>query len=186
MRWNERCHRLTYVYLLTKNVPKICIASPLYAVLINAYVNYYHSSLSFDDGSLRDSNEENWCSNRVSINAFHPCLGDFIKHIRTKPKEICFRCIHMMQMWSGSSRALYHHKVGFQLRAKCGCVMLHNGAHYEMYGAHPVNVLKLRQNGRLSVDDISTCICLDENEWISINISIKFVHKQINNIPALV
>ena len=36
-------------------------------------------------------------------------------------------------------------------------------------------------------DDIFKCIFLNENVWISINISLKFVPKgQINNVPALV
>ena len=36
-------------------------------------------------------------------------------------------------------------------------------------------------------EDIFKCIFLNENVWISINISQKFVPKgQINNIPALV
>ena len=36
-------------------------------------------------------------------------------------------------------------------------------------------------------DDIFKCIFLNENVWISLQISLKFVPKvQINNIPALV
>ena len=43
------------------------------------------------------------------------------------------------------------------------------------------------QNGRHFPDDIFKCIFLDENAWISIKISLKFVPKDpINNIPALV
>ena len=39
----------------------------------------------------------------------------------------------------------------------------------------------------VSADDILKCIFLNENIWISINISLKFVPKGgINNIPALV
>ena len=50
-----------------------------------------------------------------------------------------------------------------------------------------INTLRLRQNVSLSTDDIFTCIFLNENVWISINISLKFVPQgQINNIPALV
>ena len=50
-----------------------------------------------------------------------------------------------------------------------------------------VNTLRPRQNGRHFPDDIFKCIFLNENEWISINISLKFVPKgQINNIPSLV
>ena len=50
-----------------------------------------------------------------------------------------------------------------------------------------VNTLRLRQNGRHYADDIFKCILLNENVWITINNSLKFVPKGlINNIPALV
>ena len=51
-----------------------------------------------------------------------------------------------------------------------------------------VNTLRLRQNGRRDFpDDIFKCIFLNENVWISIKISLKFVPKDpINNIPALI
>ena len=49
------------------------------------------------------------------------------------------------------------------------------------------NILGLRQDGRHFPDDILKCIFLNENVWISIKISLKFVPKgQINTIPALV
>ena len=49
------------------------------------------------------------------------------------------------------------------------------------------DTLRLRQNGRHFPDDICKCIFLNENVWISIRISLKFVAKgPINNIPALV
>ena len=47
--------------------------------------------------------------------------------------------------------------------------------------------MRLRQNGRHFPDDIFRCIFLNENVWISIKFSLKFVPKvRINNIPALV
>ena len=50
-----------------------------------------------------------------------------------------------------------------------------------------VNTLRPRQNGRHFPDDILKWVFLNENVWISIAISLKFVPKgQINNIPALV
>ena len=50
-----------------------------------------------------------------------------------------------------------------------------------------VNTLRPRQNGRHFADDIFKCIFLNENVWIPIKISMKFVPKgPINNIPALV
>ena len=50
-----------------------------------------------------------------------------------------------------------------------------------------VNTLRRRQNGRHFPDDIFKCIFLNENVWISIKISLRFVPKgPIDNIPALV
>ena len=50
-----------------------------------------------------------------------------------------------------------------------------------------VNTLRPRQNGRHFADDIFKCMFLNENVWIPIKISLKFVPKgPINNIPALV
>ena len=50
-----------------------------------------------------------------------------------------------------------------------------------------INTLRPRQNGRHFADDIPKCIFLNENVWIPIEISMKFVSKgPINNIPALV
>ena len=49
------------------------------------------------------------------------------------------------------------------------------------------NTLRPRQNGCLFADDIFKRIFLNENVWISITISLKFVPKgPMNNIPALV
>ena len=47
--------------------------------------------------------------------------------------------------------------------------------------------LRSRKSGRHITDDIFKCIFLNENVWILIKISLKFVPKgPINNIPALV
>ena len=51
----------------------------------------------------------------------------------------------------------------------------------------PFNTLRLRQNGRYFADDIFKYIFLNENAWISLKISLKFVpNVPIDNIPALV
>ena len=48
------------------------------------------------------------------------------------------------------------------------------------------NTLRPRQNGRHFADDIFKCIFLNENVWISLNISLNFAPRfRINNIPAL-
>ena len=50
-----------------------------------------------------------------------------------------------------------------------------------------INSLRLRQSGRHFADDIFKCISLNENVWIPIKISLKYVPKgPINNIPSLV
>ena len=50
-----------------------------------------------------------------------------------------------------------------------------------------INTLRPRQNGRHFADSIFKCIVLNENVWIPIKISLKFVPKgPSNNIPALV
>ena len=50
-----------------------------------------------------------------------------------------------------------------------------------------INTLRPRQNGRHFPDAIFKRIFLNQNEWISIKISLKFVpNVPINNIPALV
>ena len=50
-----------------------------------------------------------------------------------------------------------------------------------------LNTLRPRQNGRNFAEDIFICIFLNENVWIPIRISLKFVPKcLINNNPALV
>ena len=49
------------------------------------------------------------------------------------------------------------------------------------------NTLRPRQNGRHFADDVLKCIFFNENVWISLKISLKFVPKgPINNIPPLV
>ena len=54
-------------------------------------------------------------------------------------------------------------------------------------GHNELNTLRPRQNGRRYPDDIFKWIFLNENVWISINISLKFVPRgPINNIPTLV
>ena len=52
---------------------------------------------------------------------------------------------------------------------------------------HLLNTLRPRQNGCRFADDIFECIFLNENVWISLNISLKYILKvPFNNIPTLV
>ena len=58
---------------------------------------------------------------------------------------------------------------------------------YSCFSTQSFNTLRPRQNGRHFADDIFKCIFLNENLWISIKFSLKFVPKgPINHIPALV
>ena len=69
--------------------------------------------------------------------------------------------------------------------AKCVHWNLKNTCYYFTWVKF--NTLWPRQNGRHFPDDIFKRIFLNENVWISINISLKFVPMgQINNIPTLV
>ena len=56
---------------------------------------------------------------------------------------------------------------------------------HEIY--FPIKALRQRQNGHHFADNIFKCISSNDNAWISLTISLKFVSKVgINNIPALV
>ena len=58
---------------------------------------------------------------------------------------------------------------------------------YLQYCQVSFNILRLRKNGCYSADDIFKCIFLNEEEWISIMITLKYIPKgPINNKPALV
>ena len=72
--------------------------------------------------------------------------------------------------------------------SKSSDVLLSNYLDIHLANAiNAINKLRPGQNGRHFPDDILKCIFLNENVWISIKISPKFVPKgPINNIPALV
>ena len=58
---------------------------------------------------------------------------------------------------------------------------------WSLYSMTYLNTLRPRQNVRHFPDDIFKCVFLNENVWIPIKISLKFVPKgPIYNIPALV
>ena len=70
------------------------------------------------------------------------------------------------------------------IKARCKMVLM---AMYQTHQKHHINALRPRPNRRHVADDIFKCIFLNENVWIPIKISLKFVPKgPINNIPALV
>ena len=76
----------------------------------------------------------------------------------------------------------WHSLIYFRLFKNQDC--LHRSCEGRMVG---INTLRLRQNGRHFADDVFKCIFLNENMWISLKISLRYVPKGlINNIPALV
>ena len=68
------------------------------------------------------------------------------------------------------------------------CLSLGSGKHLGRFSfLYIINTLRPRQNGLHFPDDIFKCIYLNENAWIAIKISLKFVPPvPINNIPAMV
>ena len=67
------------------------------------------------------------------------------------------------------------------------CISAWRYLSFFFYLCIPFNTLGPRQNGRRFTDDIFKCIYLNENVWIPIKISLKFVPKApINNVLALV
>ena len=72
-------------------------------------------------------------------------------------------------------------------RADYGSSKVETIAGHSLWSLQQVNTLRPRPNGRHFIDDIFKWIFLEENVWISINISLKFVPRgPINNIPTLV
>ena len=64
----------------------------------------------------------------------------------------------------------------------------HTHTHIYIYiYIHRINTLRPRQNCHHFANDIFKCIFLNENVWLSLKISLKFVPEvRINNIPALI
>ena len=85
---------------------------------------------------------------------------------------------HWFRLWHGASQAPCHYLN--QCWPRCPTP-------YGITETQWVNTLRPRQNGRHFPDDIFKWIFLNENVWISINISLKFVPRgPINSIPTLV
>ena len=84
------------------------------------------------------------------------------------------------EMYAGEKTGEKWEKLTLQNLKKYGCYVAPNHK-------KNLNTLMPRQNGCHFADDISKCIFLNENVWIPIKISLKFVPEgPINNIPALV
>ena len=73
----------------------------------------------------------------------------------------------------------------YQICSSSGCCIIEACVSILVLGF--INTLRPRQNGRHFADDIFKCVFFNENAWISLQISLKFVPKfRINNITALV
>ena len=69
----------------------------------------------------------------------------------------------------------------------CGDNMILSMSYFHNGISYAVNTLRPRQNGRPFADDNFKWIFLNEDIWISLRISLRFVPRvRINNIPALV
>ena len=96
--------------------------------------------------------------------------------------------VYIMVMYFGIYMYIYIYFISFEYEiiARTGLLRLcHKLLAFIEY--LPFNSLRPRQNGRHFADDIFKCIFLNENVWIPIKISLKFVLKgSINDISALV
>ena len=90
------------------------------------------------------------------------------------------------------TRHLYDYKVirlGMWMRVACSSLIYKKVSRVLTWKRtyRPFNTLRSRQNGRQFPGDIFNCIFFNENVWISITISLKFVPKvPIDNKTALV
>ena len=100
----------------------------------------------------------------------------YVQFMSQKRKRFALRVFCCMHIVSFDSILFLHFLIPpVSLHRNCGDHMV------------TVNTLRPKQNGRHFTDDIFKCIFLNENNWISLKISLKFVPKgPINNIPALV
>ena len=103
------------------------------------------------------------------------CAG--LSHCNQPVHVVCSYCVWIMQMFTGLFKPpdWFNDVMGLWLNVEESLVVCN------------LHTLRPRQNVRLSTDDIFTCIFLNENMWILINISLKFVSmRPINNLPTLV
>ena len=94
---------------------------------------------------------------------------------------------HMPPFYSGRMRTNYSHWWVYGGLDQQGKSLLVNKASDQLLTVLPVNSLRLRQDGCHFVDDVFTCILLNENFWISNNFSLKCVPWcVIDNMQSLV
>ena len=110
----------------------------------------------------------------------YTCAQDLIRHFLIMSSYTCIQMIHIpRKLEQGMSNLLVIIAPADDLT--------HMDLSVISTPPNLFNTLRPRQNGRHLADDILKCIFLNENVWVSIKISLKFVPKgPINNIPALV
>ena len=149
------------------------------------------------------------CGSQTPINVgWEPTLEATFVMYSLQPTTITSNQSHTWIIYILCLSGIILVKVGFhtnrcQSFPKCGLYVVVFFVDFHIYGSAQdcsnsivdtlevlkscINTLRPRQNGRHLPDDIFKCISLNENIWISIEISLKFVRKgSINNIPALV
>ena len=100
---------------------------------------------------------------------------------------------HLKQYWLVISEVLWHSPKRNVMVSAHATILYNEFQNYTFtitatsHGGQGVITLRSRQNEQHFADDIFKRIFFNENVWISIKISLKFVPKgPINNIPALV
>ena len=114
------------------------------------------------------------CSTLITVN--------FLQNIRNTP------CLAWGARYVSLKSDLYLTKQWYVFFCNVAFILVHAIAGPNYTGnIYSLDSLRLRQNGRHLADDIFKWIFLNENVWLSINISLKFVPMgQMNNIPALI
>ena len=116
-------------------------------------------------------------------------VPDHMSHMNARNhkmyRAVCIQCAHFPcdDCENTCTLSHYHHKTGsmnhlplFRVRS------WNNGMHRMSF-----YVVMVIQNGRHFADDVFKCFFWNENVWISLMVSLKFVpNDPINNIPAWV
>ena len=170
------------LWFVSKNEKLFNVSFPHY-VYVLSMLNGTQCSVVFQDRAL------NYLSSCIDqVNSFGDILQLVIveliyKVCHANPQERArfIRCIY--NLLNSSSPAVRYEAAGTLVTLSNAPTAVKVGA--EKYCL--INTLRQRQSGRYFPDEIFKCNFDNENVWISIKISLKFVPKgPINNIPALV
>ena len=129
--------------------------------------------------------------NSIAIEMICNCHPNFLPNVRCIIESISPENLPNMADWRNKTTALSGTHTGSPTYASvkdCKLWYCRVVSHYNnvIFSSKSVSLTHW-QNGRHFPDNIFKCIFLNENIWIPINISLKFVPKGlIKNIPALV